>query len=152
MLWFVYALMAAVLWGVSYTLVEVLMKNISVASVYLYSTLSGFLFALCYGLATGAFRQDWQNIRGFSAETKTFLTGVVAVELVVYVLANLFILLSIKGKNATMAGMVEISYPLFTAFFAWALFREVQFTAGALLGVLLVLTGVACIYYFGKTV
>jgi drug/metabolite transporter (DMT)-like permease len=70
----------------------------------------------------------------------------------VYVGANIFILLATKSKNATMAAMVEITYPLFTALFAWLLFKEVQVNAGTAAGAFLILSGVCCIYYFSKTV
>ena len=35
--------------------------------------------------------------------------------------AGLLIFLSIQAKNATLSSLIEISYPLFTAFFAWVL-------------------------------
>jgi drug/metabolite transporter (DMT)-like permease len=74
------------------------------------------------------------------------------ISIVIYIAANVLIMASINAKNATMAAMIEITYPLFTALFAWLLFRQVQMSAGTLAGAALILSGVACIYYFGKTV
>lgn len=146
-LWLAYALSAAVLWGLSYTLTEQVMRKLSIASVFLASALGGTLFALTFGLATGHLKRDWETIRTAGAETKLLLVCVF-----VYVTANALILLSIKSKNATMAGMIEISYPLFTALFAWAFFREAQMSIGTLLGFTLIILGVACIYFLDKTV
>src|SRR5690606_592472 len=45
-IWIAYAITAAVLWGLSYTLTEQLLKKISVASVILSCSLGGAIFAL----------------------------------------------------------------------------------------------------------
>jgi drug/metabolite transporter (DMT)-like permease len=47
----------------------------------------------------------------------------------------------VRGRNATLASLIEISYPAFVAVFAWLLFREWQLNAGVLLGALLVFAG-----------
>ena len=52
---------------------------------------------------------------------------------------------SIGGKNATLASLIEISYPAFVALFAFLLYREVHFNASVLLGAALVFAGVALI-------
>lgn len=43
-----------------------------------------------------------------------------------FVAAKLFIGFSISQKNASLAGLIEISYPSFTAIFAGLLFREAE--------------------------
>lgn len=145
--WIVYAITAAVLWGLSYTMTEQVMKKLSAMSVMFFCSLGGAIFALVAGLLLGSFKKDWEVIKNASAELK--LLGVCVA---VVMIANVFILLSIKAKNATMAGMIEITYPLFTAIFAWVLFKEAQMTTGTLIGFVLIVTGVACIYFLDKTV
>lgn len=147
MLWFFYAVAASVLWGVSYAVLDELLKKISVASIFLYSSFASIAFGLVLGLSKRTLGADWQLLKEGGRETKLMLASIG-----VSLAANLFILLSINAKNATMAAMIEITYPLFTALFAWMFFREVQVTAGTLIGALLILSGVACIYYFGKTI
>ena len=49
--------------------------------------------------------------------------------------------LAVRGRNATLASLIEISYPAFVAVFAWLLFREWQLNAGVLFGAVLVVTG-----------
>ncbi len=99
-----------------------------------------------WAAAHGALANDWQVIRKGGYETKLVL-GIILVN----ALSNLSILASMQEKNATVAGLVEIAYPLFTALFTWLFFREVEMSWGTAFGGLLVLSGVACIYYFERT-
>ena len=147
--WIVYAISAAVLWGLSYTMTEQVMKKLSAMSVMFFCSLGGAIFALVAGLLLGSFKKDLQIIKSAESASELKLLGVCVA---VVMIANVFILLSIKAKNATMAGMIEITYPLFTALFAWALFKEAQMTTGALIGFVLIIMGVACIYFLDKTV
>jgi len=146
-IWIVYAITAAVLWGLSYTLTEQLMKKISIAGVIVTCALGSLLFGLILGFTQKTHGRDWTVLKQVGGEAKLALACIT-----VYVAANVFILLSVKAKNATMAGMIEITYPLFTALFAWFLFREAQMGAGTALGGALIIAGVACIYFLDKTV
>ncbi len=147
MIWLVYACSAAVLWGISYTVSEQLMKKISIPGVLLTAALGNIIFALVVGLWRGDFQKDIEALKTADGAFKLMLGSVA-----VYVGANLCILLATKSKNATMAAMVEITYPLWTALFAWILFRETQMNVGTAFGAALILSGVCCIYYFSKTV
>jgi drug/metabolite transporter (DMT)-like permease len=146
-MWFMYAVAASVLWGASYAMLDELLKKLSFATLILYSSMASLIFAICLGAARGSFAADWALLKDGGRETK-----MLAVSIVIYIAANLFIMSSINAKNATMAAMIEITYPLFTALFAWIFFRHVQVSAGTLAGAGLVLAGVACIYFFGKNV
>lgn len=143
--WIVYAMCASVLWGLSYTVSEQLLKKISVAGVMVTGGIGCLIFGIGLGLARGVFPGDLKALQKQDGCFKLMLASVV-----VYVIASTFILLATKAKNATMAAMIEISYPLFTALFAWLIFKQVQVNAGTLAGASLVMAGVACIYYFGK--
>jgi drug/metabolite transporter (DMT)-like permease len=146
-IWFVYACSAAVLWGLSYTVSEQLMKKLSIPTVLLTAALGNLIFALAAGLILKKFPKDWETLKTGDGVTWLMLGSVA-----VYVAANIFILLATKSKNATMAAMVEITYPLFTALFAWLLFKEMQVNTGTALGGVLILCGVCCIYYFSKNI
>jgi drug/metabolite transporter (DMT)-like permease len=146
-MWFFYAVAASILWGMSYAMLEELLKKLSFASIILTSSIASLVFAAGLGIANKNFSADWDVLKTAGRETK-----LMAASIVIYIAANLFIMASINAKNATMAAMIEITYPLFTAFFAWLFFREVQASAGTLLGAGLILAGVACIYYFSKTI
>ncbi len=146
MSWFAYALLAAVLWGGSYVMYGQLLKTISSASCMLY-TASGTLFVyLAFARADGTLGHDWQIVKKGGMEAKLLL-AIIGVN----ALANLVLLVSMKAKNATAAGLVEIAYPLFTALFAWIFFRQSELSWGTAFGGLLIMAGVTCIYYFERT-
>ncbi len=144
--WFAFALLAAALWGASYAMYEQLLKTISPAAAMLYTAFGTVFVYFGWAAAHGALANDWQVIRKGGYETKLVL-GIILVN----ALSNLSILASMQEKNATVAGLVEIAYPLFTALFTWLFFREVEMSWGTAFGGLLVLSGVACIYYFERT-
>jgi drug/metabolite transporter (DMT)-like permease len=56
------------------------------------------------------------------------------------------IFFAIGAKNATVASLIEISYPLFVAFFAWLLFRESQLNWSVLIGGAMILGGVFVVW------
>ena len=60
---------------------------------------------------------------------------------------GLLIYIAIGEKNATLASLIEISYPFFVALFAWVFFREIQFNWQTLVGGALILGGVAVVFF-----
>jgi len=138
--WFLYAVAAAVLWGLNYTLTERLLKSLSTATVLLAAALGGLVVSVTMGLVGGGFRRDLALLASGGREA-WWLAASVAV----YLTANLCILASVRGSNATLAAVVETTYPLFTVVFAWLLFREMQATPATLLGAVLIIAGVACV-------
>jgi drug/metabolite transporter (DMT)-like permease len=64
-------------------------------------------------------------------------------------IAELFIGFSITAKNATLAGLIEISYPIFIALFSFILFRSVV-NLPTMLGGMIIFVGVFVIYYFNN--
>ncbi len=60
---------------------------------------------------------------------------------------GLLIYMAIGEKNATLASLIEISYPFFVAVFAWLFFRETQFNWPTILGGILILGGVAVVFF-----
>ena len=146
-MWIAFAVSASVLWGLSYTITEHLMKKVSIPGVMLAGAIGSLLIATTTAFFAGTFQKDVATLKEDSS-TSWLLAGNIAI----YVAANTLILLATKSKNATMAAMIEISYPLFTALFAYLIFKQLQFNAGTLAGATLVLAGVCCIYYFGKNI
>jgi len=71
------------------------------------------------------------------------------IELVVMILANVAIVLSIQSKNATTAGLIELSYPLFTILFTWVLFHEHHLNMATVIGSILISLGVICVGFAG---
>jgi drug/metabolite transporter (DMT)-like permease len=58
-----------------------------------------------------------------------------------------FVYLAIGNKNATLASLIEITYPVFVALFSYLMFRHVQVNASVILGGLMVMAGAGLIIY-----
>lgn len=69
--------------------------------------------------------------------------------IVVMLIAELFIGFSITAKSATLAGLIEISYPIFIALFSYLLFKS-QVSTSTIIGGIIVFAGIFVIYYFNK--
>ena len=115
--WFVFAVVASILWGLNYVLTERLLRSLSTATVLLAAALGGLVVAVTIGVVGGGFRRDLELLASGGREA-WWLAASVAV----YLVANLCILASVRGSNATLAAVVETTYPLFTMVFAWVLF------------------------------
>jgi len=144
-MWALYAIIAAILWGVDYALTEKALQSIKFPMLLSIELFFGFLTMLGIAIFTGSYKTD---LSGLFSSNKTMLLVVAIV--VAFNIANMFIVLSIGDKNATLSGLIEISYPLFIALFSWLFFKENNLSTGAILGGILVLGGVSLIYFSNK--
>jgi len=64
-------------------------------------------------------------------------------------IAEIFIGFSITAKSATLAGLVEISYPIFIALFSYLLFKS-RVSVSTLIGGGIIFCGIFVIYYFNR--
>jgi drug/metabolite transporter (DMT)-like permease len=138
--WYVTALGAALVWGIHYPLVDHALKRISPVSVLLLTALPVLLVAPFFHRAIAADYAVWS---GMEAGAK----GTVLALALTSLIGSVLLFLSISGKNATLASLIEISYPVFVAVFAFVLFREIQISRSVVVGGLLVFAGVATIIW-----
>ena len=136
--WYIPAIAAAVVWGLHYPLIEHALKRVSLTTVVLLTALPMALVALAF---PARLAEDWRLFVTLSA-TERWLIGAIAVTSLA---GTVLLYLAVRGRNATLASLIEISYPAFVALFAWLLFREWQLNAGVLVGVALVLAGTTVI-------
>lgn len=146
-MWFAYSLMAAIFWGATYTLYSVLLKSLPPAAVMclvsIGTTTVYFILASMRGeLSSG--------VLTLSEKPHLIALGIMAVAFIAS--AMLLLLHSMKASNATLAALVEITYPLFLALFSWAFLKETQMNWGTFAGALLILSGVSCVFYFNRSV
>jgi len=138
--WYVTAIGAALVWGVHYPLVDHALKRVSLISVLLLTAIPVILTAVFFHRTIAADYAAWRAMEAMDrgmvlALALTSLTG------------SVLLFLSISGKNATLASLIEISYPVFVAMFAWLLFRELHVNASVIVGGLLVFAGVCLIVW-----
>lgn len=138
--WYVPAIGAALLWGIHYPLVDHALKRISLLSVLLLTAIPIILLAPFFHRTLAADLSAWQALDG-AARLRILSLSLTSL------LASVLLLLSIAGKNATLASLIEISYPVFVGLFAFLLFREIHVNGSVVLGGLLVFAGVTIIIW-----
>lgn len=145
-MWAITAIGAAIIWGFSYAVSERLLKagftpsfmmaTYAVIAMPIYSFVAYKNQALGSQIALMKNNPKWALV----------MLGIV----LLYTAANYLIFSAIQQKNATVVSLIEIAYPLFTAFFAWLLFKDMQLNWGVGLGAILILSGMACVILFAK--
>ncbi len=138
--WYVTAVGAALVWGVHYPLVDHALKKISLVSALLLTALPIVILAFFSHRTLMADYAVWAAL-DTGPKVKVFALALTSL------VGSVLLFLSIAGKNATLASLIEISYPMFVAVFAWLLFRELHVTPSAIIGGLLVFIGVAMIIW-----
>ena len=96
--------------------------------------------------ATGRLESLAEDLRELGPDRIWF-----AVAMISSTVGTLLIYLAIGEKNATLASLIEISYPLFVALFAWLFFRQVHLNAMTLVGAGLILGGVAIVFLANRS-
>jgi drug/metabolite transporter (DMT)-like permease len=144
-MWVLYSIIAAVLWGLDYAIAGKLLEKIQFSTLLTIEFAFGLFVMAIASVISGSFKRDILTILS-SNETLVFSV----VMILVFNIAHVFIVLSIANKNATLAGLIEISYPLFIALFSLLLFRESNMTLGSGVGGAFIFLGVSLIYLFTK--
>ena len=138
-------MLASVLWGVAYVLGARLLQSIHVQTLLLLELGCGTVTFLFWSIITHSLKLDLQIASKNGALCKQLLLSVLA-----FNTANMLILWSVKDKNAVLASLLEVSYPLFVLLFAWLFFREVHMTPVTAVGGLLILAGVMMVSWHNR--
>ncbi len=144
-MWLVYCLIASIFWGLDYALTERVLKHISFPLLISIELLFGFIVMMTLIGFSKTAHEDIATI----LKSKQLILLIICITLS-FAIANTFIVLSIEAKGATIAGLIEISYPLFIVFFSWLLFKENTLSIATAIGGGLIFIGVSIIYLFNK--
>ncbi len=137
--------MASMFWGMSYVFSEQVYRHISVLTALAIET---FIISIVIGLIA-IFRGDFKtDLLTIDASSTVF--WLLAASTLTFLIGELGIGFAIDGKNATLAGLIEISYPLFIALFAYLFFQESELNIGTALGGALIFCGICIIYWFSR--
>lgn len=109
----VYAILASVVWGLDYVILQKTLVKISPIALLLVQSLITVIVLLPFAFA------NFESIRSLD-KTALFLIILSSITLV---LANFLIFSSIKLLGAPMASVIEISYPFFVTLFAFIFFK-----------------------------
>ncbi len=138
--WYLAALGAALVWGVHYPLVDFALKRISLISVLLISSVPIVAAAIFFHRSIVA---DYHALQRMASGERALILAIGITSLI----ASAFVFLAIRGKNATLASLIEISYPVFVALFAYLLFRQADLSLPVVVGALLAFTGIGIIIW-----
>lgn len=139
-MWLIYALLAAIIWGLNYTLDERIFKS-SISPLTLLAMqawAAAIIFTTLAGLSS--LKNDLTIIT-----THRFVFYIILAALFTATAGNFFIAISIQAKNATLAALIEESYPIFTILFGFLLFKQNYLSPSVLIGGSLIILGVGVI-------
>lgn len=139
--WIIYAVLAAILWGLNYSLAEKVLQSISPITLLALEMLTGSIIFLVLAY----FMQLKTDLTVLLTQPK-LLCWTIA-EIFVVLIASYFIVVSIQSKNATVAGIIELIYPIFTILFTWILFQENHVNFPTIFGGIFILLGVIIISF-----
>jgi drug/metabolite transporter (DMT)-like permease len=141
-LWIICSVSAAILWGFTYATSGKMMEwGLTPAFLLLTQYVIALPVYAFIAHRSGGFRASFENLAAHPARLALFLTA-----LALGIVANFLIMFSISLKNATLASLIEISYPVFTMLFALIVYRETHLTPAAALGAALIFAGIGIIY------
>ncbi len=138
--WYIAALAAAVTWGIYYPLVDMALKKISLFSVILLSMIP-VLLAMPLFLKT--ISNDIETVKTLPSSEQWIIASIGLIGL----FGEVMVYLAITGKNATLASLIEMTYPVFVVLFAYVFYRQIHVTASVFVGGLMILTGAGLIIY-----
>ncbi|HHF7374740.1 DMT family transporter [Legionella bozemanae] len=138
-MWFTFAILAAILWGFNYALAEKILHSISPSTLLALEMIIGAILFTCISFFT-TMKRDVEILT-----TDSGLLLLTIVEIAIVLIASYFIAASINLKNATIAGIVELTYPIFTIIFTWFLFNQAHVNFSVIVGGLLIFIGVLVI-------
>ncbi|GMQ90767.1 MAG: hypothetical protein BMS9Abin11_0071 [Gammaproteobacteria bacterium] len=136
--WYFAALGAALVWGMHYPLMGYVLKKLSLVSALVLAGLPVLVVGLV-GHKTLA--QDMAVIKSMTWSERLPIMAIPLTSL----LATVLLYHAINSKNATLASLLEISYPVFVVFFAYLFFREWHINNSVLIGAVFIFSGVALI-------
>jgi drug/metabolite transporter (DMT)-like permease len=141
MTWWGYALLSAACWGIQYVLMETLFRRVDFAAAFSFlSLVNGILVAAVLWVLYP--KQNWWRL----GESWSVI-GLVLLYLIFGTGAYLFNALAINQKNATLASLLEISYPLFIILFTALFFREIHLDLVGMIGAMLILLGCVLVVF-----
>ena len=143
-MWILFALGASLFWGIGYVLNEQIYKKISVSTYLALASFAVFIVTLLISYFSSNLQNDLATISSSKKLLFYIISGTVFL-----ICAELCIGFSIVTKNATLSGLVEISYPIFIGLFSYLLFKQ-EISNSTIIGGIVIFLGIFIIYYFNK--
>ena len=144
--WWIFSIIAAVIWGLHFNLV-VKVSNVLPKDIYTPITL--FLITSVPILLVLPFihQQVFSNLVTLWHAGDDIRLSVVVLIFTTIIAANLLYIAMQLSPNATVAALLDITYPVFIALIAWLLYRENHLDWAVLAGGALIFSGAMLIVW-----
>jgi len=139
---YVYALLTSILWGLVYTFYQKLLDDVNPICILFVTSLISTIMLLPFFLIN-----DSPLVKILDID-KRILSQLLLASIIA-ALANVFLYLSIQSLNATVASILEITYPLFIILFSFFMFKYVP-NVYTLIGSLFIFIGVTIVIVKGS--
>jgi drug/metabolite transporter (DMT)-like permease len=139
-----YALTAALARGLQYVLLEKLLVKVPSLIFFAISSTVGVILRWILLLTS----KTSLSFKTYFKDSHTLRLFILVI--ILFIIGNAVIVFAIKDKNATVASLIEISYPLFVVLFGYLLYRSTHLNTGTIIGGLLVFAGIVMVYIFNK--
>ncbi|MFZ2150952.1 MAG: EamA family transporter [Candidatus Absconditicoccaceae bacterium] len=140
----VYSIIVAITRGILYALLDKLLLTMPIVILcFASSVFNSIFFAIIfwfgkYNVGFKKYFEQGNNLTLFIIVTVLFLV------------ANALILVAIKSKNATVASLIEISYPIFVVLFSYIFWKNIHLNFWTIIGGVMILGGIVLVYLFNK--
>ena len=138
--WYVAALGAAITWGIYYPLVDMALKRVSLYSVILLSMIPVLLVMPLFIKTLDNDITTWKSLP-LNEQWVIACIGLIGL------VGEVLVYLAISGKNATLASLIEMTYPVFVVLFAYLFYRQMDVTPSVMVGGMMILVGAGLIIY-----
>ena len=133
-------IIAAILWGICYALIEAGLKNISIPTLM-------FMFGTSTLFAAILFHNFSAEKINFVPLVDTKLLIICLGAMIASALANIAIYQSVKIFGATYSAFGEVLYPIFVPIFIWLLFGNSNINLSTIIGGIIIISGVYVMIY-----
>lgn len=144
-MWYLYAIWASIVWGISYSLIPNLLKSLN---IWGFLMLDGLARSILFWLI---FFFSWKKIMNVDVSQiwmKNLLFWIIII-FSFWLWAGL-ITLWIQKLNPTIASLIEISYPIFVILFSYLFFANSNLNIPTIIWWLLIFAWVWTIIFFNK--
>jgi len=136
--WLLSVISASLLWGISYAASEhLLSRGFSPPLLFFLQAALGCLAGAVILLARGRLGLVGPDLKPTAPDWMWLVVASGSATA-----AALLILFAVAARNAPVTALIEISYPLPTAFFCWLFFRQSHLNWQVAAGAVLIITGV----------
>jgi len=144
--WWIFSILAAVLWGLHFNLV-VKVSNVLPKDIYTPLTIFVITSVSILLLLPFIHQKVLSNLVTLWSSGNDIRLSVIVLIFTAIIAANLLYVAMQLSPNATVAALLDITYPLFIAIVAWVLYRENHLDWSVLLGGSLIFTGALLIVW-----